>query len=174
MPEAVHSGFCGATAPAVMRLVRQQGAVRALLPEPLYFHQVYIYAISVLSGEGSRVSAAVSFFAGDEFGISAFATGLAKIFLMVTIFFSTTGKVYCGSDALGAESTEDDVTEGLSAKVLAVAEDGIESEEETELEEKSAVLRRLEYETAAEDSDSSSGLAYLGFIKRISWTRVFC
>ena len=100
--------------------------------------------------------------------------GLAKIFLMVTIFFSTTGKVYCGSDALGAESTEDDVTEGLSAKVLAVAEDGIESEEETELEEKSAVLRRLENETAAEDSDSSSGLAYLGFIKRISWTRVFC
>lgn len=34
----------------------------------------------MLSGEGSRVSAAVSFFAGDEFGISAFATGLAKIF----------------------------------------------------------------------------------------------
>ena len=122
----------------------------------------------MLSGEGSRVSAAVSFFAGDEFGISAFATGLAEIFLMVTIFFSTTGKVYCGSDALGAESAEDDVTEGLSAKVLAVAEDGIESEEETELEEKSAVLRRLENETAAEDSDSSSGLAYLGFIKRIS------
>lgn len=84
------------------------------------------------------------------------------------------GKVYCGSDALGAESVEDDVTEGLSAKVLAAAEDGIESEEETELEEKSAVLRRLENETAAEDSDSSSGLACLGFIKRISWTRVFC
>ena len=41
----------------------------------------------MLSGEGSRVSAAVSFFAGDEFGISAFATGLAEIFLMVTIFF---------------------------------------------------------------------------------------
>ena len=45
LPEAVHSGFCGATAPAVMRLVRQQGAVRALLPEPLYFHQVYIFAV---------------------------------------------------------------------------------------------------------------------------------
>lgn len=89
----------------------------------------------MLSGEGSRVSAAVSFFAGDEFNISAFATGLAEIFLMVTIFFSTMGKVYCGSDALGAESVEDDVTEGLSAKVLAAAEDGIESEEETELEE---------------------------------------
>ena len=77
----------------------------------------------MLSGEENRVSAAVLFFAGDEFGISAFATGLAKIFLMVTIFFSTTGKVYCGSDALGAESAEDRIgrRDGIGRKISCAA-----------------------------------------------------